>query len=219
VGASEAVGLMRILVSDDDRSIRVLLERLLLQWGHEPVITTNGAEALELFAAPDAPSLALLDWIMPEMTGLEVVRRVRETPRPAYLILVTAKLQTDDVVTALDAGADDYITKPFEIAELRARIRVGERVLALQRRLADRVAALEAALAQVNQLRGLLPICMYCKSIRNDQNFWEKVETYVTEHSSATFTHGICPECRATHVQPELDRFRASRGQPPNTAS
>jgi CheY-like chemotaxis protein len=207
---------MRILISDDDRSIRVLLERLLTQWGHEPVITTNGVEAAGALAAPDAPSLALLDWIMPEMTGVEVVRRVRELGRPAYLILVTAKLQTDDVVTGLAAGADDYITKPFEVAELRARIRVGERVLDLQQRLADRVGALERALAQVNQLHGLLPICMYCKSIRNDRNFWEKVEVYVEEHSSATFTHGICPECRATRVQAELDRFRETRRPPPS---
>ena len=208
---------MRILIADDQASIRQLLERLLTQWGHEPVIATNGAEAIAALSAPDAPTLALLDWIMPEMTGIDVCRRVRASGRPAYLILVTAKLQTDDVVTALGAGADDYITKPFEIAELHARIRVGERVLALQHRLADRVAALEHALAQVNQLHGLLPICMYCKSIRNDQNFWEKVETYVTEHSSATFTHGICPECRATHVQAEIDRFRASRRGPPST--
>ncbi|MBI1737604.1 MAG: response regulator transcription factor [Candidatus Rokubacteria bacterium] len=206
---------MRILIADDDRSIRQLLQRLLSQWGHEAVLTANGAEAAAALSLPDAPSLALLDWIMPELTGIEVCRRVRESGRPAYLLLVTAKLQTDDVVTALGAGADDYITKPFEIAELRARIRVGERVLALQERLAERVAALEQALAQVNELRGLLPICMYCKSIRNDQNFWEKVETYIGEHSSATFTHGICPECRATHVQAEIDRFRARRAQPP----
>jgi DNA-binding response OmpR family regulator len=207
---------MRILVADDDRSIRTLLERLLVQWGHEPILTTNGAEAIAALAAPDAPTLALLDWIMPETSGIDVVRRVREQGRPAYLILVTAKLQTDDVVEALGAGADDYITKPFELAELRARIRVGERVLELQQRLADRVDELERALAQVSQLQGLLPICMYCKNIRNDQNFWEKVETYVAEHSRATFTHGICPECRATRVQEELDRFRDSRRPPPS---
>ena len=206
---------MRILVADDDRSIRALLERLLIQWGHEPVITTNGAEALAVLSAPDAPMLALLDWIMPEVAGIDVVKRVRALGRPAYVILVTAKLQTDDVVAALGAGADDYITKPFELAELRARSRVGERVLTLQHGLAERVAELERALAQVNQLHGLLPICMYCKNIRNDRNFWEKVETYVAEHSSATFTHGICPECRETRVQEEIDRFRAARGSAP----
>jgi phosphoserine phosphatase RsbU/P len=85
---------------------------------------------------------------------------------------------------------------------------VGLRVATLQRRLADRVTELEHALAHVTRLQGLLPICMYCKKIRNDQNYWTQVETYVSDHSGARFSHSICPECRVKHIEPELERIR-----------
>ena len=92
--------------------------------------------------------------------------------------------------------------------ELRARVQVGERVVELQRRLAERVRELEAALADVKHLSGLLPICAYCKKIRNDQNYWQQVESYVAEHSEAQFSHGICPGCYETVVKTELSHLR-----------
>ena len=85
--------------------------------------------------------------------------------------------------------------KPFDLPELRARLQVGERVLKLQMELHCRVRELELAMAQVHQLRGLLPICVHCKKIRDDQNYWHQVETYVSARSSAEFTHSICPSC------------------------
>jgi phosphoserine phosphatase RsbU/P len=124
------------------------------------------------------------------------------------VLIVTSRELTEDLVAALDAGADDYVTKPFQVEELKARVGVGLRVASLQRRLADRVAELEHALAHVTRLQGLLPICMYCKKIRNDQNYWTQVETYITDHSEVRFSHGICPECRAKHIEPELERIR-----------
>lgn len=125
-------------------------------------------------------------------------RRVRELARPIppYLILLTAMDRTEDIVAGLQAGADDYIAKPFAPDELRARVQVGARVVALQHGLAARVKALEEALAQVNRLQGLLPICAWCKKVRNDQNYWQQVEIYVAERTDARFSHGICPECR-----------------------
>jgi response regulator RpfG family c-di-GMP phosphodiesterase len=98
-------------------------------------------------------------------------------------------------VAGLDAGADDYVVKPFDQEELRARVQVGIRVLKLQRSLADRVTELELALDRVNQLQGLLPICCYCKRIRDDRNYWHQVEAYIENHSDAQFSHGVCPEC------------------------
>jgi len=147
------------------------------------------------------------------MDGLELCRRIRALSKPLkpYLIFVTARAGTQDIVTGLTAGADDYIVKPFQRGELRARVRVGERLLELQTILADRVKELEDALARVKLLHGLLPICSYCKKVRDDRNYWQQVESYIEEHSEAQFTHGICPECRTKFVEPELERLRQQR--------
>ena len=121
-----------------------------------------------------------------------------------YLMLLTARESRGDLVAGLDAGADDYITKPFDAEELRARVQVGVRVLTLQKSLAERVEELQAALSNVKQLRGLLPICSYCKRIRGDDQYWQQLEGYIAEHSDAQFSHGICPTCYAA-VSAELD--------------
>jgi response regulator RpfG family c-di-GMP phosphodiesterase len=141
--------------------------------------------------------LVILDWMMPGMDGPEVCRQFRATAegQAAYIILLTARGDTSDLVTGLDSGADDYITKPFHSDELRARVRVGMRIASLQQSLAERVTDLEEALSQVTQLQGLLPICCYCKRIRDDGNYWHQVESYFAKRSSAQFSHGICPTC------------------------
>ena len=205
---------MKILIAGDDAMARRLLEGVLLKWGYEVLVTGDGLEAARILTSEDPPPVAILDWAMPGMTGVDVCRRVRETPSAStlYLLLLTARGEQDDVVAALEAGADDFVVKPFHPPELRARVRVGERIARLQRSLAARVAALERALAQVMDLQGLLPICMYCKKIRTDSNYWQKVESYIAERSGATFSHGICPECVETRVRPELDRARRVRG-------
>lgn len=203
---------MKILVADDDLVQRRLLERTLTAWRYTVQPVVNGEEAWEVLSQATPPPLAMLDWMMPGLTGLDVCRRLRESGRTPYVILLTSKNRTEDLVAALDSGADDFIAKPFDPAELRARVRVGERIASLQNKLADRVSALENALAQVTQLQGLLPICMYCKKIRNDQNYWQRVESYIGEHSGATFSHGICPECIENRVRPEIERARRERG-------
>ena len=201
---------MRILIAEDDAVSRRLLETALSKWGYEPIVTTDGLQALEILVQPGAPSLAVLDWMMPGMDGAEVCRRVRSqgADRLLYIILLTAKARKQDIVQGLTAGADDYIIKPFDRAELKARISTGERILRLQAELAARVKELELALANVKLLQGLLPICCYCKKIRNDQNYWQQVDTYIADHSEAQFTHGICPECREKIVRPELERVK-----------
>ena len=110
--------------------------------------------------------------------------------------MITSRANPGDLVEGLDAGADEYLVKPVDPTELRARVHAGERLIDLQQRLADRIRELESALANVHKLSGLLPICAYCHSIRDDSNYWHRVEEYVTEHSDATFSHGICPDCR-----------------------
>ena len=204
---------MRVLIVDDEAVVRRLLETSLKTWGYEVLVASGGEQAWEILRRDDAPSFAILDWTMPGMDGLELCKKVRALQKPTtpYLIFVTAKARTQDIVTGLEAGADDYIVKPFQREELRARVRVGERMLELQAALADRVRELEDALGRVKQLQGLLPICSYCKKVRDDRNYWQQVETYIEGHSDAQFTHGICPECRAKYVEPELERLRRLR--------
>jgi DNA-binding response OmpR family regulator len=188
---------MRVLIAEDNLTARRALELHLGQWGYEVVSTADGAEAWGAFQAPDSPRLAVLDWMMPELDGLEVCRRVRglAVAEPPYIILVTARGEREDVITGLESGADDYLTKPVDRAELRARLQAGRRVVELRASLAGRVRELEAALARVKQLQRLLPICCYCKKVRGDQNYWQQVEAYLSEHADVQFSHGICPDC------------------------
>ena len=136
---------MKILIAEDDVISRRLLETTLIKWGYEVVVTCDGTAAWEVLQSADAPPLAILDWMMPGMDGIEVCRRVRRTatPPPPYLILLTAKGRREDIVTGLRSGANDYVTKPFNREELRARVQVGMRIVELQHSLADRVKALE----------------------------------------------------------------------------
>jgi phosphoserine phosphatase RsbU/P len=187
----------RVLVAEDDPTCSRILEVSLGKWGYAPVSYASGRDAWEALQQPDAPSLAILDWMMPGMDGVEICQRARQRAeiKGMYIILLTTRSSKEDVVEGLWSGADDYVVKPFNIQEMRARVLVGTRVLTLQRTLADRVAELERAASNIKQLQGLLPMCAYCKSIRNDQNYWERVEQYISEHSGAQFTHGICPSC------------------------
>ena len=205
---------MKILIAEDDMVSRRLLEATLIKWGYGVVVTCDGAEAWEALQSADAPPLAIVDWMMPGMDGIELCRKVRQvmTPTPPYLILLTAKGRRQDIITGLRSGANDYVTKPFDREELQARVQVGMRIVELQHSLADRVKALEEALARVKQLQGLLPICSYCKKIRDDQNYWQQVESYISEHSEAQFSHSICPDCYEKRVKPELDQLRRLQG-------
>jgi sigma-B regulation protein RsbU (phosphoserine phosphatase) len=174
---------VRILIADDDRMSTMMLGRTLEQWGFEVVVANDGVSAWEHIIGNEPPSLAIVDWMMPGLDGIELCRRIRATtlPSPVYLILLTARTSRQDLVAGLEAGADDYLTKPFDPDELRARIHVGQRTLGL--------------IANIKQLSGLLPICSYCKRIRGDHDYWEQVESYITEHTDALFSHGICPSC------------------------
>jgi DNA-binding response OmpR family regulator len=200
---------MRILVAEDDAVTRKLLESTLGRLGLDVIAAADGNaawSALETLKGKDAPELALLDWMMPGLEGIQILRRLRTTPgfELLYVILLTSRTDKEDVAYGLAAGANDYIAKPFDPSELEARIRVGERMVKLQRNLAARVAELEVALAHVQRLQGLLPICSYCKKVRNETNYWEQVDSYLTSHSEVQLTHGICPQCMETMMK-QLD--------------
>lgn len=187
----------RILVAEDHLVSRHLLERNLNNWGFETVTAADGEQAIAQLEGPDPPPIAILDWMMPKLDGLEVCRRIRAHPeRPyLYLVLLTARSGKEEIAHGLEAGADDYVTKPFDPDELRARIKVGQRVVNLERALGEKIAALEQALADIQRVKRLLPICMYCKSIRDDRDYWRQLEEYMHTETGTDFSHGICPRC------------------------
>lgn len=198
---------LQVLVADDEGVSRTVVGAMLKKAGYPVIFAPDGEEAWRVLDSESPPALALLDWEMPGLQGPEVVQRIRsrQVQTPTYVILLTSRHSSADIVQGLRAGADDYVTKPANEDELIARVSVGVRVVQLQTALAERVRSLEEALANVKALQTLLPMCAYCKSIRNDQNYWEKVETYFTQHSNVAFTHSYCPNCYERFVRPELE--------------
>jgi DNA-binding response OmpR family regulator len=200
---------MKILVAEDDAVTRKLLGVTLERLGWDVITAEDGKAAWRVFETAgnaNGPDLAVLDWMMPGMEGVEICRRLRATPgfELVYVILLTSRGEINDIAEGLAAGANDYIAKPFDPVELEARVRVGERMVKLQRSLAARVSELEEAVAHVQRLQGLLPICSYCKNVRNESNYWERVDSYLTSHSDLKLTHGICPNCLETMMK-QLD--------------
>jgi len=197
---------MIVLVADDLDVNRKLLRTLLSADGYDVIEACNGTDAQQILQGATGPILGLIDWEMPEMEGVEVCRQTRAIPDapPIYLILLTVRDSKQDIVTGLQAGANDYITKPFDKTELLARVGIGKQMVELQQALTERVAELKEALVSVKQLGGLLPICSYCKKIRDDQNYWQQVESYVGQHSDAKFSHSICPQCYEDIIKPQM---------------
>ena len=187
---------MKLLLAEDDRLCRLLVQRL-LEPDYELVVAEDGIAAWNALSADDPPKIAVVNWVMPGLDGFDICRRIREVPalQGTYVLLVTANNTVKDVVRGLGIGADDYIMKPFHAAEIRARVKVGERVVRLQSTLAERVREVEQALQHVQVLQSLLPICSYCKRVRDDQNYWLELDAYFSEHAHMVFSHGICPQC------------------------
>ncbi len=176
-----------ILAVDDKPQNLQFLGKLLADNHYDVGMAQSGAQALN-FVEKQEPDLILLDIMMPEMDGYEVCITLKKDHRLSHIpvIFLTAKSDSNAVVQGFDAGGSDYVTKPFNAPELLARIRTH---------------------IEIKILRGLLPICSKCKKIRDDQGFWQQVDTYIEKHSQATFTHGICPDC-LTALYGEKDWFK-----------
>jgi two-component system cell cycle response regulator len=147
---------MRVLIAEDDLTSRMLLTKVLEKWGYDVTVTVNGAEAWEILQSADSPRIAILDWMMPEMDGIDVCRRARalDTRQPPYIILLTALGEKDHMMTGFEAGADDYVGKPYDPAELRARVEVGRRLVELNDELVEAQLRLEVQ-AHTDALTGL----------------------------------------------------------------
>ena len=191
---------MRILIVEDDAVSRRKLQGLLTKQGYEVTTASNGREAWEAFQREEF-SMVITDWIMPEIDGLHLCSMIRGESRPkyTYIILITIMSGKGSYLEGIESGADDFLTKPYDPDVLRARLRVAERLLDLRQ--------------QVQHLQGLLPICQYCKKIRDDGNLWTQIEAYIADHSDADFTHGICPECEETYIRPQLEQMERERQQ------
>ncbi len=179
-----------ILAVDDKPQNLQFLGKLLSDNGYEVGMAQSGQQALN-FVKKNEPELILLDVMMPDMDGYEVCQKLKEdfSTRHIPIIFLTAKTDPEDIVNGFDVGGVDYITKPFNSPELLVRVRTH---------------------IELKILRGLIPMCSKCKKIRDDEGFWNQVDSYIEEHSQITFTHGICPEC-LTDLYGEKDWFKGSQ--------
>ncbi|MDD2236169.1 MAG: response regulator [Kiritimatiellae bacterium] len=189
---------MKILIAEDNLFSRRMLRTILQNAGYTVVEAADGQQAWAELQNPEPPRLVILDWMMPGLNGLELCQRIaekdRDNPVPAYLIMLTSRTDMEDVVQALQSGAHDYITKPFDNEELKARVAIGRRIIELQLALEERLQASSAP----NPHAPLLPICSVCKKIRNKGN-WVDVEDYMKKHFGVSFSHSLCPACLETH--------------------
>lgn len=201
---------MKILIAEDEPISRLALEATVPQWGFSPIAVGDGVDALNILTAYDgAPHLAILDWMMPGIDGIEVCKAVREAVMPVspYILMLTTRTEQQDIIDGLRAGADDYVRKPFDRVELQARLQVGLRVIRLQLQLLDRVRELEEGRARERVLQRLVPICAYCRRIRDDRDYWQGIERYVSQSAGLQFSHGVCPDC-VHKMERELEDFR-----------
>ncbi len=189
---------MKILTVEDDAVARAVLRQALRRLGHETVEAADGEAAWELLQT-EPVRVVVSDWMMPRTDGLDLCRRVRGRTGTDYIyfILLTSRDATEENQTAAaDAGVDDFLTKPLDLPELWTRLRVAERILRYT--------------TQVRQLEEMLPICSYCKKIRDDQNYWQQLEGYISERTGSDFSHSVCPDCYQRVVIPELEKFKAA---------
>jgi len=182
---------MQILIAEDDLIFRKLLSRLLTNLGHEVIQADDGLKAWNLWLIHRSP-LVISDWLMPKMSGLDLSHKIRsyDQAKYTYIIMLTSQSGKQNYMQAMDSGVDDFMTKPFDRDTVCTRINVAERIINLQ--------------AENIILSGLLPICSYCKNIRDDKNYWQKVESYLENKSSVRFSHGICPDCYEKHLKPQI---------------
>lgn len=196
---------MKILAVEDDAVARAVLRQALKRLGHDSVEAADGESAWELLQH-EPVRVIVSDWIMPRTDGLDLCRKVRGRMGAEYIyfILLTSRDATqENQMAAADAGVDDFLTKPLDLPELWTRLRVAERILRYT--------------TQVRQLEEMLPICSYCKKIRDDRNYWQQLEGYISERTGSDFSHSVCPDCYTRVVLPELAQLNVTPAPKPSS--
>ncbi len=185
---------MKILIVEDDPIAGAVLEASLKSFGHEVTMAAHGRAGWNCFL--DTPHrLVISDWMMPELDGLELCKRVREQggDYTYFILLSNLANSAENLDQAMAAGADDFLAKPVKPAELRARLRVAERILNYA--------------TQVRQLQQIIPICGYCRKMRDDRNYWSQVEEYIGKQTGSEFSHGVCPDCYDRVLVPQMQKL------------
>jgi phosphoserine phosphatase RsbU/P len=185
---------MKVLIAEDDLIASRVLEAALLKLGHEPIVANDGEKAWQILQTESVRTV-VSDWQMPRLDGLELCRRVRSREGDyVYFILLTQMAASEkNLHEATDAGVDDFLAKPIDSSQLWMRLRVAERILGFT--------------TEVRQLESFLPICGYCKKVRDDQNYWQQIEQYINTRTGTNFSHGVCPDCIEKVLKPQLARL------------
>lgn len=210
----------KVLIVDDDPDILLLTAVILREEGYQVLEAETGSQCLEL-AGAHRPDLVLVDVILPDMTGLEVCRQIKtdQALQGTFVILVSGlRVSPDFQAEGLDAGADGYLIKPLTNREFLARINSMARIKQVEDALREKekeqqklILQLRQALAEIKTLKGFLPICASCKKIRDDRGYWNQLEVYISQHTDAIFSHGLCPEC-AEKYRAEMDDLLHEEG-------
>jgi DNA-binding response OmpR family regulator len=212
-------GKLKILVTDDDPQVLLLTSSVLTRAGYEVLQGTTGKECFKMVYAHH-PDLVLLDVMLPDTQGGTVCRLIKADPglRGTLVILLSGvQVSSDNQAEGLNTGADGYMVKPISNKELVARVQAMERIKRAEDALREKekqqeetILKLQVALAEIKTLKGLIPICASCKKIRDDEGFWNYLEAYISKHTDAVFTHGICPEC-AEKMKEEIRNMKKER--------
>ena len=187
---------MKILAVEDDVVARKILVQALHRLSHDVIEAENGEEALTHLEREPA-RVIVSDWIMPGIDGLELCRQVRARVNSEYVYFILLTSREADHANqreAIEAGVDDFLSKPLDLQELWMRLRVSERILRYA--------------TQVQQLEAFLPICSYCKKVRDDQNYWQQIEGYINARTGSEFSHSVCPDCYTRVIVPELEALK-----------
>ena len=185
---------MKVLIVEDDMVASRVLEAALRKLGHDALVANDGESAWKILQTESVRTV-VSDWQMPRLDGLDLCRRVRKREGDyVYFILLThMEASEKNLEEATDAGVDDFLAKPINSTQLWMRLRVAERILGFT--------------TEVRQLESFLPICGYCKKVRDDQNYWQQIEEYINTRTGTNFSHGVCPECIEKVLRPQLAKL------------
>lgn len=197
---------IHILVVDDDPDILFATMRVLKKEGYEVQGAETGSECLEK-TVQEHPDLILLDVQLPDILGTDICFKLRNSPdhQKKYIMMMSGeKTSSHDQADGLDAGADGYIIRPVSNRELLSRVKLMVRLIRAERQNDRYISELKQAIEKIKVLSGIVPICMHCKQIRDDQGYWNKLESFISKHSDAQFSHSICDACMEKYY-PEED--------------